>query len=183
MRWATSPCPVSLESMDKKHGYTQLFKSPLPFWHNCWVLLVSCLEKHVFINTLSSAPLHLPSTLVALLHLVPAKYSQPPACRSSPWPLHPRSHKAGHLFSLRSIVNTPPRPNPLCLSACLQGPRSSACSFCPAIGPWLHYWQIKNQLGNRTLASEPSLYHHMKRSNQHPRTHIARMFSFMVYEF
>lgn len=45
-----------------KNTHTQLFNFNLPFWQNCWALLISCLEKHVLINTLSSTPLHLPST-------------------------------------------------------------------------------------------------------------------------
>jgi hypothetical protein len=38
----------------------------------------------------------------------------------------------------------------------LQGPRSPVYSFHLAVDPWLLYWQIKNQLENRT-ASEPPL--------------------------
>lgn len=37
------------------------------------------------------------------------------------------------------------------------GTRKFCLSFRPAIGPWHLYWQIKNQLGSRTLALEPSL--------------------------
>ena len=55
---------------------------------------ISGLEKHVLINILSSAPPHLPFTLVVQLHWVPVKHHRPPTCRSGHRPqLYPRSHK------------------------------------------------------------------------------------------
>lgn len=45
----------------------------------------------------SSTALHLPSSLVAQLPLIPAQHPQPPTCRSSLWPVHQRSHVASHL--------------------------------------------------------------------------------------
>lgn len=88
------PPPRSLESKDKHHGHTLLY-SNWPFWHNCWAILISRLEKPALVNTLGT-PLLLPLTLVAqlhLLHLVPALHPQSPTCESGRGPLlHTRSH-------------------------------------------------------------------------------------------
>ena len=59
--------------MDKKHRHT-LLNFSLLYRHNCWALLISCLEKLALIK-LSSTPLHLLLTLVAQLHLVSAQHS------------------------------------------------------------------------------------------------------------
>jgi hypothetical protein len=107
-----------------KCRHAQMFNFNLPFWHNCWTLLLFCLEKHALINILISAPVHLP-TLVAQLHLVPVKLPQLPTCRNPLGSLCPISHMDGHLFSPRSTMNSPP---------CVWGPRRHTYSFHPAIG-------------------------------------------------
>jgi hypothetical protein len=74
-----APTQIPLNPWIKKTQTHMLLNFNLPFCHNCWVLLISHLENHALINTLSSAPLYLPSTLVAQLHLVPANPRPPPA--------------------------------------------------------------------------------------------------------
>jgi hypothetical protein len=64
--------PENIGSTVEKHRNTQLFYFNLPFWYNCWALLISYLEKNALMNTLISTPLHLPSFEVAQLNLVPA---------------------------------------------------------------------------------------------------------------
>jgi hypothetical protein len=60
---------------------------------------------------------------------------------------------AGQLSSLRSMakISLPP----LHLIAASGDPEVPYLSFGPTIGPWHLYWWIINQLGSRTLASEP----------------------------
>lgn len=60
----------------------------------------------------------------------------------------------GLLFSLRSMIKSPFLFLYLFASSCrdLEDP---PISFSPAIGPWHLYQLIKNQMGSRTLASEP----------------------------
>ena len=82
-----------------KCRHAQMFNFNLPFWHNCWTLLLFCLEKHALINILISAPVHLP-TLVAQLHLVPVKLPQLPTCRNPLGSLCPISHMDGWLYFL-----------------------------------------------------------------------------------
>ena len=69
-----------------------------------------------------------------------------------PTPVFP--HMAAWLFSLQDMVTL---LSSLASVSCLQGPRRPIYSFHPVIGPWLLYWQVKNQLGNRTT-SEPPLH-------------------------
>ena len=132
---ATLPAPTQLPMNPWIKGTdTQLFHCNFPFWHSCWALLISCPKNRVHINTLSSVPLCLPSTLVAQLHLVSAKYPQVPVCRSGHRPqFHPKSHRAAWFFSLLSFLVS------LCLPPGTWKSCLSAFPFCPAIGPWLLY--------------------------------------------
>ena len=74
------------------------------------------------------------------------------------WPLHSRSHIAGHLFSLRSISNSLPLSSPVPIS-CLWGTGSPAYSFHLTIGPWLLYdrsrtnWKTRLQHQNHPYSS------------------------------
>lgn len=101
-RLCYQPRSKNIGSMDGKHRYTRLFNLNLPFWHSCWALHLSCLEKCALSDTLSSIPLHPPSTLVTQLYLGTAQHPQLHTGRSGHRPLHLRSHIATLLlgFSL-----------------------------------------------------------------------------------
>lgn len=81
--WTTPPAPAQriLDPRWRIQTHT-VVQFQLAFRHSCWVLLSSYPEKLALINTLSSAPLHPPSTLFAPIHLAPAKHPQPPTRRS-----------------------------------------------------------------------------------------------------
>lgn len=128
---ATSPHPASLESTGKRQRHTHCSFSTCLHGTiaGCYYLMPGKVCLCQYSHLLTS---HLPYTLVAQLHLVPARYPQLLTFWAT---LYKISHGwSNSLHQKHRELFCPP----LCLSACLQGPRSPTYSFRPAVGIWLY---------------------------------------------
>lgn len=137
---------------NKRHTHTHthsLLLHKLPSRHNCWALLSptwKSMPLPIYYLHLSTCPKH--------QWLVPPSPCQTSLVYPSELPVAPSeiSHKCWLLLPpkhVRKLLSLLPG---ICLF--FLGPGSPACTFFQAIAPGFLYWQIKNQLRNKTLASE-----------------------------
>ena len=116
-------------------------------------LFITSLWYQIYTVLLSSASLHLPSTLVAQLHVIPAKHPQPLSCRSSLGPHCLRSHMVGwspflpqkrsKLTHTTSLTHTH-TPSLLPSSASLPKETRKSHLFFP-LSNWLMSFSLKDQ--------------------------------------
>lgn len=134
--WITSPHPESMDLQMKNINRDTLVSFNLLFWLNCWAPPTHW-GWRVLSNTPSLAP-------------------QPSTWRIGLWALCPRSHMAGWIFSLWSLVKISFPLSCICYHACWE---LEVLPIMPNSWPIasLLVNQEPTNWGNRTLSSKPHL--------------------------